>query len=225
MERRPAAKTGGPQPAGRGAGVPVKKGEQSMVDTRPEWEAVDAFLAAEGLSVTTAQLLADPARQRLSALCLIEHDGRVLMLQRLKEPFAGYWTAPGGKLLPGENPREAVLREVREETGLLLTTPELRLIASETGPENYNWLLFFFRASPQAGSSPASYLQGPRPSREGRLDWLPADRLAEEKIPNVERRLLPYVRAAGGPPYFARVHFASDKEIAELDVRPLERRR
>lgn len=195
-----------------------------MDDFRFDWDVIDQFLAAEGLRVTSGELLADPARQRPSALCYIEHAGRVLMLQRLKEPFAGHWTAPGGKLWPGENPREAVLREVHEETGLLVMTPELRLIASETGPEHYNWLLFFFRARPETASSPASFLAGPRSSREGRLDWLPAEQLAQEAIPDVERRLLPYICSADGPPYFARIHFASDKDIVELSVRPLERR-
>lgn len=194
-----------------------------MTGKRADWTDVDAFLAEEGLDVTAAELAADPARQRLSALCYIEHDGRVLMLRRLKEPFAGHWTAPGGKLLPGENPRQAVLREVHEETGLLITSPELRLIASETGPEHYNWLVFFFRARPETSSSPPSFLTGQRSSREGRLDWLAADRLAEEAIPDVERKLLPYVLSGDGP-YFARVHFASHDDIAELVVRPLPRR-
>lgn len=195
-----------------------------MEGQRPDWEAVDEFLAAEGLAAATDELVADRTRQRLSSLCYIEHDGHVLMLQRRKAPFAGHWTAPGGKLIPGENPREAVVREVHEETGLLLTTPELRLIASETGPEHYNWLLFFFYARPEPGSSPASFLSGARDSREGLLDWLREGSLPEQAIPDVERQLLPYIQDEGGPVYFARIHFASESDIAEMDVRPLARR-
>jgi len=49
---------------------------------------------------------------------LIVRDGRVLLIRRGKEPFKGYWSLPGGGVEPGETMREAVKREVREETGL-----------------------------------------------------------------------------------------------------------
>lgn len=190
---------------------------------RPEWLAVDEFLADEGLHVRVPNLLVDPDRQRLSALCYIEHDGRVLMLRRRKEPFAGHWTVPGGKLLPGEDPREAVLREVHEETQLLVQQVELRLVASETGPEHYNWLLFFFRARPELLSASKQLLTGSRETREGLLDWLPADELPEHAIPQVEQELLPYIVAKDGtPPYFARIRFAPDNSIAEMVVHPLQ---
>jgi len=140
-----------------------------MHDVQRNWARVDEFLAREGLRETTAALLEEPETQRLSSLCLIEHDGRVLMLRRLKEPFAGYWTAPGGKLLPHEDPREAVLREVREETELVLEEPELRLIASETGPEYYNWLLFFSGRGRKPTRRPRSCC-GARAAR-GRACW------------------------------------------------------
>lgn len=195
-------------------------------EKRSDWAAVEEFLAAEGLHVRVEDLLEDPQRQRFSALCYIEHDGRMLMLRRRKEPFAGHWTAPGGKLLPGEDPRQAVLREVHEETQLLVEKPELKLIASETGPEYYNWLLFVFRARPELASASDDLLKGARETQEGRLDWLAVDGLAEEAIPQVERELLPYVMAAdGSPPRFARIRFAPDNSIAEMAVRPLERSR
>jgi 8-oxo-dGTP diphosphatase len=51
----------------------------------------------------------------VGALCLIEHDGRLLMLgQRHRRG----WTFPGGLLNRGENAASAVVREVMEETGL-----------------------------------------------------------------------------------------------------------
>ena len=50
----------------------------------------------------------------------VVHDaaGRLLLIQRGREPSRGSWSLPGGRVEPGETPAEAVEREVLEETGL-----------------------------------------------------------------------------------------------------------
>ena len=56
-----------------------------------------------------------------TTLCYLERDGKYLMLYRNKkkeDPNAGKWIGVGGKLEPGETPRQCVIREVREETGI-----------------------------------------------------------------------------------------------------------
>lgn len=51
-------------------------------------------------------------------------DMSVLLIRRAREPFKGRWAFPGGFVDPYENPFQACLRELREETGLVLVAVE-----------------------------------------------------------------------------------------------------
>ena len=48
------------------------------------------------------------------------HDdaGRLLLVRRANEPGRGLWSVPGGRVEPGEDDAAALVRELREETGL-----------------------------------------------------------------------------------------------------------
>ncbi|WP_103353235.1 NUDIX hydrolase [Amycolatopsis sp. CA-128772] len=50
----------------------------------------------------------------------IAHDpyGRLLLIRRRNDPGSGQWSLPGGRVEPGESDETAVVRELREETGL-----------------------------------------------------------------------------------------------------------
>jgi ADP-ribose pyrophosphatase YjhB (NUDIX family) len=56
---------------------------------------------------------------------VVVHENRVLLVQRGTEPLKGQWTIPGGLIDVGETLREAVIREVLEETGLAIEPIEL----------------------------------------------------------------------------------------------------
>lgn len=59
----------------------------------------------------------DPVFEVVS--CYVEYDGRILLLYRNKEKSEGNkWGVPAGKIDAGENEYEAIIREIREETGL-----------------------------------------------------------------------------------------------------------
>jgi ADP-ribose pyrophosphatase YjhB (NUDIX family) len=47
-------------------------------------------------------------------------EGRLLVVLRSYEPAAGTWSLPGGRVDPGETREQACIREVREETGLVV---------------------------------------------------------------------------------------------------------
>ncbi len=60
--------------------------------------------------------------------------GRVLVIQRGKPPGAGLWSVPGGKLEPHETLVQAVAREVREETGLVVEVGTLACVVERMDP-------------------------------------------------------------------------------------------
>ena len=68
-----------------------------------------------------------------STLCYIEKDGKYLMLHRTKKKDdinKDKWLGVGGKFEKDESPEECMLREVKEETGLMLKSYKLRCIVT-----------------------------------------------------------------------------------------------
>jgi 8-oxo-dGTP diphosphatase len=51
--------------------------------------------------------------------------GRLLLIKRGHAPGAGLWSLPGGRIEPGETDTEALVREIREETGLVIEAAQL----------------------------------------------------------------------------------------------------
>jgi len=78
---------------------------------------------------------------------LIEHQGRILMVQEAKPKCAGLWNQPSGHIELGETPIEAAIREAKEETGLDIKI--LDLFGIYVGPEvDRHFYNFVFRARP-----------------------------------------------------------------------------
>lgn len=61
----------------------------------------------------------------LTVDAVVEVDGKILLVKRMKEPFSGYWALPGGFVECGETVEQAVKREVGEETGMKIVVNDV----------------------------------------------------------------------------------------------------
>ena len=68
---------------------------------------------------------------------VFDADGRVLLVERARPPGAGLWSVPGGKLEGAETLAQAVAREVREETGLLVEVGALACVVERIGDDHH----------------------------------------------------------------------------------------
>ena len=131
-------------------------------------------------------------------LCFLLHDEDVLMLHRRFPPNQGLWNGVGGHILPGETPREAVIREVMEETGYAISNPEFGGLLTwegfETPPDG---IAIFIARVPHRSF---------RSNHEGDLAWQDRDFACSspEVVDNIHI-FLPRI-LAGDPP--RQFHFA-----------------
>jgi 8-oxo-dGTP diphosphatase len=78
------------------------------------------------------------------AVAVIERGGKVLLAQRPPgKVYAGYWEFPGGKLEAGESPRDALVRELREELGIAVRDASPWLVQRFVYPHAHVELNFF----------------------------------------------------------------------------------
>jgi len=77
---------------------------------------------------------------------IIVCNGKILLEKRKSEPGRGKWSVPGGLVELGESTEQAVIREVKEETGLDVENPELidvvdNIIFDENGKIEYHFVI------------------------------------------------------------------------------------
>ncbi len=124
----------------------------------------------------------------VSAGVLIEH-GRVLLTQRKAgSHLAGAWEFPGGKVEPGEDPRDALTRELLEELGIETAVHEVIDVTFHRYPERAV-LLLFYRAR-RVPRSPE-----PRVLDIAGFKWALADELDPAAFPPADVAILQRVRA------------------------------
>ena len=97
-----------------------------------------------------------PEHPLLGIGAIIFDGDRILMVERAGNPLKGYWSLPGGLIEPGEKIEAALIREVKEETGLLVRPTRLfeifeRIIPDAEGNAEYHYILHDYLCTVEGG--------------------------------------------------------------------------
>ena len=124
----------------------------------------------------------------VSAVALIDRDGRVLLAQRPEgKSMAGLWEFPGGKVEPGESPEAALIRELHEELGIDTWASCLApLTFASHGYPEFHLLMPLFACRKWEGIA--------RPREGQRLAWVRAADLSSYPMPPADIPLIPILR-------------------------------
>jgi 8-oxo-dGTP diphosphatase len=125
----------------------------------------------------------------VAACALIDADGRVLIAQRPPgKPMAGLWEFPGGKVIPDERPEDALIRELKEELGIIVKEACLAPLtfASHTY-EDFHLMMPLYVCRRWEGTVTA--LEGQT------LAWVRPNRLREYPMPPADEPLISHLTA------------------------------
>ena len=121
------------------------------------------------------------------ACALVDADGRVLVAQRPEgKALAGLWEFPGGKLMAGETPEAALVRELEEELGVVTEPPCLAPLtfASHAYPA-FHLLMPLYVCRVWQGD--------PQPREAQALRWVRPRALRDLPMPAADLPLIPFL--------------------------------
>ncbi len=124
----------------------------------------------------------------VSAVALIDPDGRILLAQRPEgKSLAGLWEFPGGKVEPGETPEACLIRELHEELGINTFESCLApLTFASHSYDDFHLLMPLFACRKWTG------IVTPREGQK--LAWVRAADLKTYPMPPADEPLIPILR-------------------------------
>ncbi len=120
------------------------------------------------------------------ALALIWRDGQLLISRRRRDShLGGHWEFPGGKLLSGESPEAAAVREALEEVGVHCSPLAIRPVIEWEYPEQ-TVRLYPVDCTYESGE--------PQALEVAEVAWVPPSRLGEYQFPPANAELIAAVQ-------------------------------
>lgn len=148
---------------------------------------------------------------KLATLCYVKRPGQTLMIHRIKKAndmHQGKWNGLGGKFEVGETPEQCALREIREESGLVVSSLQLKGFITFPGfASEEDWYAFLFVADAFEGE----LIDSP----EGVLRWIDNDVLLNLPLWEGDRIFIPWLEKPG---FFSARFVYKNMVLVEHDV-------
>jgi mutator protein MutT len=111
---------------------------------------------------------------------IIIQNGKILLEKRKNDPGRGKWSIPGGLVELGESLEQTVIREVQEETGLVVDAPELvdvvnQATLDESGKVKYHFVIVDYVVKLKGGTATAA-------SDAAELEWVLLDEVEKKDL-------------------------------------------
>lgn len=149
-----------------------------------------------------------------TTLCYIEREGAYLMLHRVKKKNDvnhDKWIGVGGKFEREEAPEECLLREVREETGLKLTSYRYRGVLTFLYKDKDPEYIFTYTADGFSGE-----LMSSDDCREGELCWVKKGEIPKLSLWMGDRIMFDLLAAERRAPFSLKLCYNGD-ELADWE--------
>ena len=117
----------------------------------------------------------------LTNICLVYDGDRILVVDRKKKDWPGL-TFPGGHIEKNESFNDSVIREVKEETGLLIKNPVLCGIEEFKTKNEDRYLMLYYKTNKFSGKI--------KSSKEGEVFWIKRKDLSKYKLSLDLKRIL-----------------------------------